>query len=144
LFRDEMTMALKAKYISFYVGGMLLWTSLLYIVGHRWLCWRLSVVATIDLILAVVLGVGQVAMYRSETISCYRSRVRRRMQVAACIMLALWSGICIWLPNSNSISWRLALFCWLSGLVVGAVSLWAGYKSVLKWRLGSRPDDKFV
>jgi len=131
----------KAKYVYWYVGGIGLWAGVFYFVGHRLLHWSLPTLAIAYLVMAIVLGLGQIAMYRCEGIVSYRARVRRRMGIAACSMLILWTAILAWLLVSKAMAWDLALTGWVTGLAVACISFWLAYNTALKFRLGSRPED---
>lgn len=136
-------MTTKAKYAYWSVGGAIFWGVVFCVVGCRILEYSLRSVILAYAILLAILFPTQVAMYRSEQIPNYRTRLRRRMELTGYSGLAGWAALLAWLLGDTSISWPLVLICWLGGLAVGLAALWLAYRSALRWQLGSRPKDDF-
>jgi hypothetical protein len=87
------------------------------------------------------LSIGQFALYRSENIVNYNLRMRRRMQIAGALELTIWLGLLIWLVAANLMSWQLALIVFVFIVLFGSFLLWAVYRTMVTFRLGSRPGD---
>ncbi len=121
-----------------YAGGMGAWGAIFYAVGYRYLHARVTCLAVAYAILAAVVGISQLEIYRSEAIRESSARLHRRVVVAFSGAMALWTAAVGWLVASGAIHWGIALVCWAGGSAVGVISSWVAYKSALKWRLDSR------
>lgn len=134
-------MTKRAKYGYWAAGGAAFWAVIFYAVLYRILgCSPRHVVLAYAILLATV-GPGQFAMYRSERISEYRVKLRRRLEVTCCMILALWTAVVLWAFVSSPIPWLLASISWLVGAVVGMLALWLSYKTMLKLQLGNQSVD---
>ncbi|SRR5579875_760150 len=135
-------MTIIRKYAFSYIVGMAFWAVIFYYVGHGLLDWGLLPLGIAYFILAIILGVSQVAGYRSENIIGLRSRLRRRALITAGAWVAMGIGVLAWLAFQRVMTWELAVALFGAGVAAGFVSLWTSYKVVIKWRLGSRPGDE--
>jgi|GEM_PF-4531844 hypothetical protein len=134
-------MTIGRKYACWAVGGMVFWAAIFYYVGYQLLGWPPVPLGIAYASLIGLLSIGQFALYRSENIVSYNLRMRRRMQIAGALELAIWLGLLVWLVAAHLMSWQLALIVFIFMVLLGSFLLWAVYHTMVRFRLGSRPGD---
>lgn len=125
-------MTLRMKYILSYTGGMILWSVVFYLVGHRMLNWPFLPLGIAYFFLAVVLGAAQIGMYFTEHIDNYRGRLRRRTRVIGISLFVLGLGTLVLLVSEGLMSWPMALSALLLGSCFGVLSLSISYRIVVR------------
>ena len=131
----------RAKYLYAYIAGSVFWAVVFYLAAYRaghWTFWRVIIAY---LIFEAWIGVTGLALYKTALIPAYGLRLRRMFLILGCSIGAPVAGINGWALYDSTAPLRTVALGIIIALAVVAGCMWLAYKSALKLRLGSRPDD---